>query len=157
MDYFSQAFTLVVGIEAGYVNDPHDPGGETKFGISKRAYPALDIPNVTLIQSQGIYQRDYWNACACGSLPWPLALLVFDCAVNQGQGTARTMLQTALGVAADGNLGPSTLAAAKVSTTYHAARFMTLRAKRYQQDPNYARYGDGWFARLFTIALKQGG
>ena len=33
--------------EGGYVNDPTDKGGETNFGISKRAYPNLDVFNLT--------------------------------------------------------------------------------------------------------------
>ena len=40
---FDRAFELLIGSEGGYVNDPHDPGGETKYGISKRSYPTLDI------------------------------------------------------------------------------------------------------------------
>jgi len=39
---FQQAFERTIGFEGGYANDPRDPGGETKYGISKRAYPALD-------------------------------------------------------------------------------------------------------------------
>lgn len=81
---FDRAFGIVVGVEAGYVNDPKDPGGETKFGISKGAYPDEDIPNMTLERAKFLYQRDYWNSHDLDELEWGKALLVFDCAVNGG-------------------------------------------------------------------------
>lgn len=154
---FDKAFNLVVGVEGGYSLNPNDPGGETKYGISKRSYPSVDIAALTLDAAKAIYQSDYWNAVSGDSLPWPLALLVFDCAVNQGQPVARVLLQTALGVAADGDIGPKTLAAAAASTVWHAAKFMDLRVKRYLANPNAPTFGDGWIIRCFTVCLKQGG
>lgn len=84
MSNFDRCFGIVVGIEAGYVNDPADPGGETKFGISKRQYPTVDIKNLTIDQAKAIYLRDYWNTHGLESLEFGKALLVFDCAVNGG-------------------------------------------------------------------------
>ena len=84
MSNFDRAFTLVVGIEGGLVDDPSDPGGLTKFGISKRAYPDVDIRNLTLDQAKAIYLRDYWNSHKLDLLEYGKALLVFDCAVNGG-------------------------------------------------------------------------
>ena len=48
MSDFDKAFELVIGHEGGLVDHPADPGGLTKYGISKRAYPNLDIRNLTL-------------------------------------------------------------------------------------------------------------
>ena len=84
MTNFDTAFLLVIGVEGGYVNNPEDPGGETKYGISKRAYPDLDIRNLTLAAAKAIYLRDYWTAHHCDQMEWGKALLVFDCAVNGG-------------------------------------------------------------------------
>jgi lysozyme family protein len=168
MSNFDRALALVVGVEGGFSKDPTDPGNwtggkpgagvlkGTKRGISAAQYPNLDIENLTDEQIAGIYEADYWNECACDSLPLPLAVLVFDCAVNQGQPTAKVTLQHALGVAVDGKLGPVTLTAAQHSGMYHAARFMSLRAIRYTTSPLFARDGEGWFNRLFTVALSQG-
>lgn len=157
MDNFERAFELVVGIEAGYVNDPTDPGGETKFGISKRAYPNVDIANLTLDDAKAIYVRDYWAACACGQLRWPLCLFVFDMAVNQGQPAARVMLQRALGVDADGIVGPVTLAAANKMDDEALALLLTARAFRYMQAGNFNIDGRGWFKRLFLMAFNHNG
>ncbi|OXE36892.1 MAG: hypothetical protein CGW95_04725, partial [Phenylobacterium zucineum] len=54
---FDQAFEVLIGHEGGYTNNPQDPGGETKFGISKRAYPDQDIANLTLDAAKAIYKR----------------------------------------------------------------------------------------------------
>ena len=58
---FEEAFTRLIGHDGGYVNHPSDPGGETKFGISKRAYPGEDIAGLTLQHAKNIYYRDYWG------------------------------------------------------------------------------------------------
>ena len=52
----------------GYVNDPKDPGGETNYGISKRAYPDVDIKNLTEDGAKDIYKRDYWDKNKCEDL-----------------------------------------------------------------------------------------
>lgn len=84
MSNFAAAVGIVIGIEAGYVNDPKDPGGETKYGISKRRYPNEDIKNLTIERAQFLYRRDYWSSNGCESMTWEQALLVFDAAVNGG-------------------------------------------------------------------------
>lgn len=81
---FKEALRFVLSKEGGYVNDPNDPGGETKWGISKRAYPTLDIKNLTEQQCIDIYLADYWNACGCNGLSPALGAAVFDSAVNCG-------------------------------------------------------------------------
>jgi lysozyme family protein len=146
---FAAAFEIVVGHEGGYVNDPRDPGGETRFGISKRAYPHLDIKTLTLEQARGIYRADYWDACRCDDLPAALRLMVFDCAVNQGAEAAQRFLQEAAGVKVDGDIGPKTLAAAQKPGV--AREFAVIRAWRYEINRNEDAYGKGWFRRLFDI------
>src|SRR3954469_18004472 len=84
MSNFDTAFAIIIGIEAGYVNDPKDPGGETKYGISKRRYPNEDIKNLTFDRAKFLYQRDFWKSHKCDTMTWEQALLVFDTAVNGG-------------------------------------------------------------------------
>lgn len=129
MSFFLPAFQIVVGIEGGYTADPRDLGGETKFGISKKAYPDLDIASLTLEQAQQIYLRDYWNACGCDTMPWERALCVFDMAVNQGPGAAR-----ALNV-----------------QSHDVCELMAERAVRYGRTVNFSTYGKGWMNRLFKV------
>ena len=78
---FEKAFERVIGHEAGYTTGRGDPGGETKYGISKRQYPHLDIKNLTLEQAKQIYKRDYWDKIP-KELPPYIKFQVFDFAVN---------------------------------------------------------------------------
>lgn len=89
---FDDAFVFVIGHEGGYVNDPADKGGETKYGISRRAYPNVDIKALTLDGAKGIYYRDYWLAANCNLYPSAVALAAFDCAVNLGVYKTKALL-----------------------------------------------------------------
>src|SRR5690606_26803467 len=82
---FRRAVEVVLAHEGSYVNDPADPGGETKFGISKRQYPDLDIASLTREQAVEIYRRDWWDKYGYGRLASPaIATKVFDLSVNVG-------------------------------------------------------------------------
>lgn len=91
---FEKAIDFVLSIEGGYVNDPSDPGGETKYGISKRAYPNVDIANLTESAAKEIYKRDYWDSLGCDNLVLGLDIVAFDTAVNMGRAVAKTFLAT---------------------------------------------------------------
>ena len=81
---FDRAIAFVLKWEGGYVNNPADPGGETKFGISQRAYPSVNIKDLTEEQAKAVYKRDYWEKMGCNALIWPMSLVVFDTAINMG-------------------------------------------------------------------------
>ncbi len=102
MENFDRCVRAVLSEEGGLSDHPQDPGGLTKYGISRRAYPDLDIRRLTMDDVIEIYRRDYWNPVHGTDLPASLALLVFDAAVNQGVGTAVRLLQKTLGVKEDG-------------------------------------------------------
>lgn len=95
MNEFRKALEFTLKWEGGYVNDPDDPGGETKWGISKRAYPDEDITNLTPERAAELYYRDYWVASGCESLPFPMSVVVFDTAVNLGTGRAKGFVRNA--------------------------------------------------------------
>lgn len=112
---FDLAIERVLSHEGGYINDPKDSGGETKFGISKRSYPNEDIASLTRERACEIYRRDFWGKLGLNELPYPVALVVFDAAVNHGLAPAASFLQAAYNslkvgdtLKADGNLGPVT-------------------------------------------------
>lgn len=154
MTDFDKAFEHVIGIEGGYVNDPKDPGGETKYGISKRSYPNEDIKNLNIERAKIIYRIDYWNKIKGDELPYPLNMFVFDAAVNQGVDPAIDMLQKTLGVARDGILGVATIKAAQEARGQAMSMYLADRALRYTGTRNFDQYGRGWLRRLFVLAME---
>jgi len=149
MTWFDQCFDKLISHEGGYVNDPRDPGGETKFGISKRAYPQVDIKNLTLDAAKAIYKRDYWDRAQCDKLPPQLAYLLFDAAVNSGIGQAIRFLQRAVNLADDGVLGPLTLAAVqRVDAESVATRYLAQRLEFMTKLSTWDTFGRGWARRI---------
>jgi len=146
---FDEAFAKTIGHEGGYVNDPRDPGGETKYGVSKRAYPALNIAALTLADAEAIYRRDYWTPAGCDAVPDAIKADLFDTAVNAGVGRAIRLLQRAVGAAEDGVLGPKTLAAINVTDPLRlVARFNGARLAHLASLPTWQTYGRGWVLRV---------
>jgi lysozyme family protein len=147
--WFDQCFDKLISHEGGYVNDPRDPGGETKFGISKRAYPQVDIKNLTLGAAKEIYKRDYWDRAQCDKLPPSVAYVLFDAAVNSGIGQAIRFLQRAVNVADDGAIGPMTLAAVtRLDAESVCARYIGQRLDFMTKLTTWDVYGKGWSRRL---------
>jgi len=152
---FATAFERVLGHEGGYVNDRRDPGGETKYGISKRAYPMEDIPNLTVERARQIYRRDYWGPAGCDALPDAIKLPMFDLAVNSGVRTAIRLLQRAAGASVDGLLGPQTLqAAAAMPAPRLVARLTAHRLHMMTDLASWNDYGRGWVRRVATNLLE---
>src|ERR1035437_1405926 len=113
---FQKYFDRLMGYEGGYINDHNDPGGETKWGISKRSYPNLIIKALTREDAFNIYKRDFWDNIKADNLPDNVSFQLFDFAVNSGIDTAIRCFQRALGVANDGHFGPVSQAAAAKMT-----------------------------------------
>ncbi|MCG6552497.1 MAG: hypothetical protein L7F77_09230 [Candidatus Magnetominusculus sp. LBB02] len=128
-DKFERSIKFVLQAEGGYVNDPHDPGGETKYGISKRMHKDVDIKNLTVEEAKAIYYKDYWTYMKCEDIEWPICLAHFDAAVNCGFGGARKWL-------AESNNDANEYL--KQRETYYRARPQMLREK----------FLKGWLNRL---------
>lgn len=155
MDYFEQCFERLIGHEGGYVFDARDPGGETRYGISKRAYPQIDIKALTLERAKAIYRRDYWDRCRCGELSEGVAFDVFDAAVNSGPAQAARWLQAAVGAQADGIIGPATLASVrKLPASTVLARLSGLRLDFMTSLPTWPAFGKGWARRIASNLKK---
>lgn len=154
--HFERAFIALIGDEGGYVNDPRDPGGETKFGISKRAYPSENIKSLTLERAKQIYHRDYWQSCMCDEFSYAAGYLLFDAAVNMGVGTAIQLMQEALDVVADGRIGPITrrAIAQNANSTEFVVRFQAERGLYYASLHHFNVYGRGWLRRVIRGAIE---
>ncbi len=167
MDNFSRCIAFTLAQEGGYSNNAADPGNwtggavgqgalrGTKFGISAAAYPALDIASLTQADAETIYRRDYWSAVLGDQLPFPIALVAFDAAVNSGPRKAIIWLQQAAGAAADGALGPATLAALRAGNPAAIAREALARRLEFCSHlPAWANFGLGWTRRVICLAYE---
>jgi lysozyme family protein len=165
MSSFAAAFKKIIVIEGGYSDDAADHGGETRYGISQRSYPDLDIAALTLEAARTIYQRDFWDAFSLGSLTsQAIAEEVFDSHVNTGPRVA-IWLQQAYNLTnywqgnhdlqEDGDIGPLTIAA--INTSPHPDRILKvlngLQIGHYIQivrkSPGQEKWFGGWLQRVW--------
>lgn len=158
---FLRAVAVVLDHEGGYVNDPRDPGGETKYGISKRSYPSLDIANLTREDAIAIYYRDWWQRYGYGRLQdEAVATKLLDMAVNMGPAAAHKLLQEALvflgyDIAVDGVIGPQTIGAANKAEPKRLLQVFRWLAAHYYyriaaQRPQSRAFLIGWLKRAYS-------
>lgn len=137
---FTSAMKHVLEHEGGYVNDIDDPGGETKYGISKRYHPSVDIASLTIEGASAIYLAEYWIPNGCDSLPFPLDVLHFDSCINPGPSAANTMLYMARGQAEIG---------------WQCVAYTDLRIRYYlrkvRENPVKVKYIQGWIDRCLDL------
>jgi lysozyme family protein len=160
---FEDAVTRTLALEGGgklhKVNG--DPGGLTKWGISQRAFPGLDIASLTEETAKLIYRNNYWNKVKADELPDVLASHVFDAAVNMGPNKAARLLQQSInliattrggpGVTVDGGIGPQTISAvAAYKPEELTTIFRHLRASDYVRqavEGGKGKFMFGWLNR----------
>lgn len=157
------AFNHLINVEGGYVNDPKDPGGETKYGISKRAYPDEDIKNLTIDRAKFLFCRDYWYKTSCDILPDCLSIVVSSMAYNSGVRRAKILLQRSMGLPETGNFDKTFFN--KIESYKGNKPLLTEALKSYHNEclsfykklDQWNRYGRGWTNRLnsnLDLAMK---
>lgn len=161
---FDKVYALLSRLEGGYSNDPDDPGGETKYGLSRRAYPDLDFDTLTPEKAREIFYRDYWchPRLGCDRLVFNggrhLTVMVFDAAVHHGQHRAAMMLQYALkelgsNIKADGWIGPKTLSEVQRLETSRIMGMLIVRRLELlvRLGDAHPKYDDGWILRITRL------
>ena len=155
---FDEIIDNVLESEGGYVHDKDDAGGETNMGISKRAYPNLDIKSLTVKDAKQIYYEDYWTPSKADQLPTQLREIYFDMVVNFGKrGSAKVLQQTCNGkntykIKVDGVVGSATISASKNVEpdrlrAYRVLKFASIVIKK----PTQEKYWFGWFRRAVRV------
>lgn len=153
---FNTAFDLLLGHEGGYSDHAADPGGRTKYGITeavaREAGYTDDMRELPLDVAKDIYLARYWRPIRADDLPPGIRYTVFDGAVNSGPAQATRWLQRALGVEADGVIGPKTLAAA-YAQDMHALRLRMLAQRlRFMAGlANWPAFSRGWARRISDL------
>ena len=130
LNEFRKSLEFTLKWEGGFVDDPDDPGGVTKWGISQRSHPNIGIRDLTAEDAAAIYSHDYWDACGCDEVPFPLNTVLFDSAVNCGVSRARRWLREA--------------------TT--CKEYIEIRKQHYHsiigKNPSLGKYLKGWLNRV---------
>ena len=136
--------------EGGYVNDPQDPGGKTKYGVTERVWKAwcreqgqafTPIKDITYKQALAVYYEWYWLAARCDTLQPGVDRMVYDAAVNSGVAQSRKWLMR--------SIGGSDRDTIKKLHDYRMAFLRSLKG--------WKRFGKGWTNRVTDIygqALK---
>ncbi|WP_449396494.1 glycoside hydrolase family 108 protein [Devosia riboflavina] len=161
---FQRCLTEVLRHEGGYVDHPSDPGGATNMGITRKTLarwrkisPWTDLPKSSVAslkrdEAALIYRANYWNPSRAGDMPAGVDLALFDFAVNSGPDRAVRTLQAALGVAADGEVGPVTLAALRAADLARLVNdFCDRRLAFLKGLSTFAVFGRGWTRRVAGV------
>ena len=154
----------VIRREGGYVNHPADRGGPTNFGITaqtlgawrKLGRPATtaEVQALTEAEARAIYRQRYLTDPGFEAISHPALLqLLVDSAVHSGPKRAVQWLQSALGVTADGVIGPKTraaLAQADQGVLYGKVLAQRLRylGRLITDDPRQSAFAAGWMNRM---------
>lgn len=164
VDAYSREFlTAVEGVladEGGASSNPADRGGLTRFGISARSNPGVNIAALTRDGAIEIYWREWWTRFGFDRLPAALAAKTFDLAVNIGAAHAIQCIQRALRacgqpVAEDGVIGPGTVLAATRADADALMAAMRSEAAGYYRlvaanQTSGAEFLKGWLNRAYA-------
>ena len=165
-------FTLPAEGGAKVSNNPKDPGGYTKYGISFRFLQNIPVKDADInkdgivtwqdvlaldeAKQKVIFKKYFWDTIKGDEMPSLLAMAVYDAAVNLGVVRAIKMLQYALGVTSDGVIGVQTLAAANSKDTVNTVKIiMAVRMLYYYGLANDTAWADefiqGWRNRVYKL------
>jgi lysozyme family protein len=156
----THAIELTFGHEGGYVNNPKDPGGPTKYGITLgtleahrgQVCTAADVKALTIDEAAQILDKGYWRKVWGDDLPAGVDFCLFDYAVNSGAAQAVKSVQRVVGTNRDGSMGPKTLAAINgMSSTVLIRKLCDDRLAFMKGLSTWATFGKGWTTRVNKV------
>ncbi len=154
---FDQAFEILIdpAHEGGYVDNPADPGGATRYGVTERLARAYgyqgDMRVYPLAEAKRVAKAQFWDAEHCDELPSAVRYDVFDFAYNAGDVRGVHLIQRAAGVADDGIFGDQTRRAiAGMNPLELKILFNAERLSYYASLDIFADFGRGWTRRVAT-------
>lgn len=171
MTKFQKAMDHILKVEGGFVNNPLDKGGPTKYGITIHTLrdwrmmnvSAQDVEHLTIEEATEIYRKMYWELIHGDELDEVLALVLFDQAVNWGPKAAIIVFQKALNfgwpdtLKEDGIMGPNTLTMAQHFTNLSFMSsslgqiFLAFSMKKYAKLE--APFHRQWMARIARLQM----
>jgi lysozyme family protein len=158
---FDVAFNELMDIEGySYSDYNEDRGGATKYGISQRAFPDLNIPELTIEQAKEIYYDHYWLKLHLNKVcNYDLAYEIFEQGVNMGLHRIQVHVQRALNyletnLVVDGIIGPATIIALneylypqdllKVLNVLQGFHYISI----VENQPSQRKWARGWMRRI---------
>ncbi len=165
---WDKSFDMVIAHEGGFTNDQRDKGnhlpdgreGCTIWGCTQANWEKYighevtqdDMKALKKEDVKPLYKRDYWDAVRGDDLPAGVDYAVFDFAINAGPAAARKMIQKALGVTADGSIGPATMKAIQDAEGKDLLeKFSHSKEAFYKSLPTFPTYGKGWLKRVADV------
>jgi lysozyme family protein len=159
MAEFERSLVKVLVHEGGYVNHPKDPGGATNRGVTQKVYDdflksqkkqSRSVREISSGEVEAIYRQKYWNLVKGDLLPAGVSYVVFDGAVNSGVSQSAKWLQRALGLNADGVIGPATIEAATSYPDHDrlVALICDRRMAFLKALKTFSTFGKGWTSRV---------
>jgi len=154
---WEKSFGEMIKSEGGFVNDSRDAGGATNWGVTKVVWESWvkhtvtvdDMKQLTQDQVKPLYKKNYWDAVHGDDLPIGLYFLVFSFGVNAGTGRSIKVLQTSLGIVADGSIGPNTLKKLQEADAKELIeKFSNSKISFYKSLSTFATFGKGWLNRV---------
>ncbi len=168
---WKQAFEQMLASEGGFTDDERDPGnklpdgrkGSTMLGVTQFNWEQHighqvtheQMKKLTPADVEPLYKKKYWDAVRADELPSGIDYLVFDMGVNAGPGRSIKLLQSAVGVPADGGLGPITMKAVLAANPVELIdRFSEEKEAFYRSLNTFETYGKGWLNRVAAVKVK---
>lgn len=168
---WQKAFEQMLASEGGFTDDERDKGnslpdgrkGSTMLGVTQFNWEQHVGHQVTHDQMrklspadvEPLYKKKYWDVVRADELPSGIDYLVFDMGVNAGPGRSIKIMQTALGVPADGGFGPMTMAAVLAADPVKLIEdFSQAKEDFYRSLNDFSVYGTGWLNRVAAVKQK---
>jgi lysozyme family protein len=151
--------------EGGLSDLKADRGGLTKFGISSKAHPSVDLATLTKERAVEIATVVYWTPLKCSQigrirLRWKLFDVGFHCGVDR----AARLIQRVVGQKEDGIMGKLTVEAINAYCLSEAGEMHVLHGLCHQQMLHYVKLSvkdrtqivflEGWCNRAFDMGYK---
>lgn len=161
----SDAINRVIYIEGGFVNNPADKGGPTKYGITQAVYDKFigrkstidEIKNMPIGNAYQIYKKNYWDKVRGDEIKsYAVAYAIFDQAVNWGLDKAIKRTQRVLNEPETGTLSDAQLSLLNsIDEQAFIDSYLEFARQAYlltvASNPQYEQFKDGWLNRVEKI------
>lgn len=167
---WKKQFEYLLESEGGYQDDPDDAGnhlpdgraGCTNLGVTQQAWEAYvghkvsnqDMRDLTAEKIEPFYKRRYWDATLCDSMPSGVDYCLFDLSINAGSNRSAKVMQSAVGVEADGQIGKISLAAIIGLEPKYVIEQFTEEKIAFYKGLNNPKYEQGWLNRAETVRQR---